>query len=302
LNTGGEKIPQADAEIFPKRVSISPHRPASAMVRVFMGARAPTGGYRVGVTARSVAAQNTRSNTSQAQSLAAATEKARQVGSSAKNAVPLIQDAKASGNRELNQNDLNHLHRIYQLYEKGVHNQRYNEAVEVNPAEINKAVADIKAYIQSLPNGPDPANLTALYWSIDQLGKNWGKGHFARIPGFRENSDIIQCNYFIASAYLLGAKVKNWPTGGFSGNNPIDANHLATKDIEVDYTKVVTNPRPGDIVAFHSSSTNGHATLFVGGNLVIYAGGSGIAKIETIDYVMQDGHDHKVVRKYIPNK
>lgn len=82
LNDAGEKIRQTDANVFPKRVAISPKHPASATVRVLLGARVPPGGYRVGVTARSVAGKKREEealNAQDAHVLASACEKARQV-------------------------------------------------------------------------------------------------------------------------------------------------------------------------------------------------------------------------------
>ena len=58
-------------------------------------------------------------------------------------------------------------------------------------------------------------------------------------------------------------------------------------------------PNPGDIVAFHSEVEAGHATLFLGGDLLIYAGGPGIAKIDQWSSVMET---HKSARnlRYTP--
>ena len=210
-----------------------------------------------------------------------------------------VNEMDPSGLRPLNKNDKDHLSHIYKFFsDKNVID------TSVTLAKINAAVGAVKTYIGTLPTGSsDPANLSALYWAIGQLGNNWGVGHTAKLPGFVDDTDIIQCNYFIAGAYIYGAGVTQWP--GKSSirhpglSNPISANDMASR-VMVDHTKLISLPRPGDIVAFHSLTTNGHTSLFVGGDLLIYAGGVGVGKINTFNDVMADGHDLALNRKYVP--
>ena len=164
----------------------------------------------------------------------------------------------------------------------------------------------LKQYINDrvTTSDPNPSNLKVLYWAIDQLGYDWGSTHTASLPGMLSISAPDQCNYFVGSAYAYGAGATHWPTGWRALSHwfkpyAADANTLASRG-GVEHTKIVGLPEPGDIVSFHKpGNDSGHTSLFLGGNLIIYAGGFGIGKIGTVEDNSAD-HDGIVNRKYVP--
>jgi len=101
-----------------------------------------------------------------------------------------VNESDADGLRPLNKNDKDHLSHIYKFFsDKNVVD------TSVTLTKLNAAVGAVKTYIGTLPTGSsDPSNLKALYWAIGQLGNNWGVGHTAKLPGFVDDTDIVQCN------------------------------------------------------------------------------------------------------------
>lgn len=55
--------------------------------------------------------------------------------------------------------------------------------------------------------------------------------------------------------------------------------------------------KPGDIVAFPSSSGSGHSTIYLGNGLVVSAKGTGV-EVGTVKHEKREHGDQAVTRKY----
>ena len=141
--------------------------------------------------------------------------------------------------------------------------------------------------------GPnDPAALRAVFWAIDNLGNtNYGvKGTVSDGTTETLGPGDNKCTLFVANAYAIGAQT-GFGGGGVPTNTtffghtyPTSANDLATRGNAVPNFPVTTSPRVGNIAAFPASVGLGHAALYLGGNVVIYASDVRV-KVETVQYV-----------------
>jgi RHS repeat-associated protein len=132
-----------------------------------------------------------------------------------------------------------------------------------------------------------------------------------------------KCNVLVAEAHADGAGlgfIKNGNRGrGYplvGGKAPVadwlgdakDRQHLTNLGIITDGTL-----KPGDIVAWRANggSDPGHSTIYIGGNVLVYAGGPGVngwpngtPQAQTLTYVnskltgFMGGHEPYVVRRY----
>lgn len=74
---------------------------------------------------------------------------------------------------------------------------------------------------------------------------------------------------------------------------------------DMKFLEIVTTPRPGDIVGFavpgsEEERGQGHVTLYVGGQVLIYAGGNDV-KIGTVKQ-NQEGHKPRTARTHKRNR
>lgn len=117
-------------------------------------------------------------------------------------------------------------------------------------------------------------------------------------------SGTNKCNYFVADMWALGGGIgwdgkRGYPTNtNWLGRKyPPGANELAS-GAAVRNFNVVASPSIGDIVAFNAAPDSGHATLYLGGGLLIYAAKDSV-KLETWGFVKwHEGLVPPVVRRY----
>ncbi|MDR3709501.1 MAG: hypothetical protein P4L33_14465 [Capsulimonadaceae bacterium] len=192
----------------------------------------------------------------------------------------------------------------------------------ISAQDANQAVQAIKADMLKLPPGsPEPANLMAVRWALDHLGdKKFGKQSKLSIPGLETaNNGSWKCNYFVAAAYGVGAGI-GFGGKGYPVTKPIlpwnHALHPEPAEALADPSEKKIGPfervlgshssppvsfHPGDIVAFEPSPWHymGHATIGLGGDLLIYAGKNDV-KLATVEQVWKDHVGGQVtVRRFI---
>ena len=123
-----------------------------------------------------------------------------------------------------------------------------------------------------------------------------------------------KCNVFVAGAYADGAGLDFVKNGGsrrgypLVGGKPPAANWLGDSRDTQKLTNlgIVTDGslRPGDIVAWRNDDAPrfGHSSIHIGGNVLVYAGGSpdGTPQARTLNFVdnRMGGHQPYVVRRY----
>jgi RHS repeat-associated protein len=179
----------------------------------------------------------------------------------------------------------------------------------VRPADINRAVREIKQWIGMTPEGTqDPASLRAVLWATSQLGNTaWGYRGSVTVPGLTPpGADSTKCNYFVAASYIQGAG-GIWPVrlslrGG--GKSPVEANVLATSQNLwplTDSTELgIGAAYPGSIISFLAPGDSGHSSLYLGAGLLIYAGEFN-AKVGTFDENLHyGGHTGYTFKQYSP--
>ena len=177
---------------------------------------------------------------------------------------------------------------------------------------VAQAGAAIKAAIIAVPTGsPDPPNLKAAFWAINNLGNSrYGFGGIVSSPPVNTiGIGSPKCNIFVANAYAIGAGlgydgagVPLSTTGFLRHKYPPVANAYNNGDLKIKHFVVdTTKISVGDIVAFGSSGEGGHVTLYLGGNILIYAGQFNV-KLGSVGYVRADGHTNYPVtsRHYAP--
>ena len=210
--------------------------------------------------------------------------------------------ADSEGLRRITKKDKERLRRLY------AYNKRCSEPVPMSM--INAAVREIKKAIEAVPEGqPDPPNLKALWWALDELGNaRWGRAGTVA-PGHGVSSagaGTWKCNYFVAEAYAKGAGLGYGGTGvpvhqtsylwGLykGGIYPPSAEMWSDRTKTIANFQVVSSAQLGDIIAFKEG---GHCTLKCGPGLLIYAG-STEAKLGTFDYVRRQCGPTFVIRRY----
>jgi RHS repeat-associated protein len=185
---------------------------------------------------------------------------------------------------------------------------------------INGTIMGLKQQIATVSGSSDPVNLKSVWWAIDHLGDvNYGAGgtlssasHFSYLvtkdkPFSKGIPGLSKCNIFVADAYGLGGGVgfggSGVPvSGGILGINqsPPSANQLGNMNVAVAHFLVAWPPLPGDIVAFNSPGGHGHSTIWLGNNVLIYAGG-GDVKLGSLGFVQKyEGGTAGVWRRYAP--
>jgi cell wall-associated NlpC family hydrolase len=148
-------------------------------------------------------------------------------------------------------------------------------------ARIEGAIDAYKAAVAAVSAGAaDPPALEAVTYALSHLGdKYWAVDSAVNPDGFsRVPADTSKCNIFVAMAYKEGAGVP-YPHRSFYGictNSPAMANDLAYDNHVGDLEKVRGPLRLGDIVGFAPAGGRGagHAALYVGNGIVVYASGT----------------------------
>lgn len=120
-----------------------------------------------------------------------------------------------------------------------------------------------------------------------------------------------KCNAFVAKCYTNGAGIGHQsssnPSGypvnrSWRGNAyPPAATDIHNTSHPISNLVSVKSPQIGDIVAFGGGHYHGHVGIYLGGNLIIYAGQNDV-KLGTIPYVQKsDGFNQAVTyRRYVP--
>ncbi|MBZ5537620.1 MAG: hypothetical protein LAO31_16810 [Acidobacteriia bacterium] len=198
-------------------------------------------------------------------------------------------------------------------------------AIQVGDKQAAAAIADVNTTIAAVPDGAsDPAGLGAAMSALNNLGST-EYAFDADLPdngytgSYGPRTD--KCNVFVAEQYANGAGVgwdgvRGYPTNQtlLGSNYPPIANDLGDKNKGITGLAVVgggqTTPssaRVGDVVGFHAQAAGreGHSAIFVGGNVVVYAGSS-IVKANTVGGTVrglaQQGHqiDQVTWRRLVP--
>ena len=175
-------------------------------------------------------------------------------------------------------------------------------------AGLEKAASEILSIIQGLRPGQENVGVNVAVNAILNIGNakyseagtvTIGTGDQAITFG---PSTSNKCNVLVAGAHADGAGlgfIKNGKTGkGYplTDDAPPVANYLGDKRDSKHLTNlsVVTTLRVGDIVAWRNANASpdnpGHSSIYIGGGVVVYAGGppDGSPKAQTLKYV--NGH------------
>jgi RHS repeat-associated protein len=196
-------------------------------------------------------------------------------------------------------------------------------------AALRAARAQIAGIINSLGKGQQNVGINVAVNAILNIG-NPQFANSARVVIRTQTGIVIigpsnKCNVLVGYAHALGAGLGFIPNGQSGRGYPLvggklpvanwlgdarDRQHLTNLAIVTDGSL-----KPGDIVAWRYSdgSTDGHSAIYIGGNVLVYAGSNdthGIPKYQTLNYVdswatggfLGTGwgalHDHYVVRRY----
>ena len=216
-----------------------------------------------------------------------------------------VTGADPEGTRPLNEADKTRLQKLLSY-------QPATSRRAVLKADIRVAVKEITSAIHAVGGKTDPASLRAIFWAIDNLGNtNYGPagrvddGHNQPVAGGQ-----YKCNIFAADAYAIGGGIGWGPSGvptnaklgGLFGHfHPYAANDLANRSTRVRNFPVVDGRHReiGDIAAFDNPGGEGHTVLYLGGGMCIYAGPNDV-KMDTVMFVLEDGHDYVTYRRYRP--
>jgi RHS repeat-associated protein len=171
------------------------------------------------------------------------------------------------------------------VYDYGIEGLSRENAIKA----IRKALGEIRDYILSIRSEyVDPHNLSALYRSIELLGsERFGETNSSEtVNGLKIGKGGSKCNQFV---YYCHNTLPMNNTGWFSSDY-YSANQLGSKGLELSGFETASNALPGGIAAFPMKGYElrmgtgynfGHATIYVGNSILIYAGKTGI-KLGTI--------------------